>query len=327
MFFAKLGVVNAYRNLTRSSIAILAMFVAGAFLTSAVSMSRGYPQAIKKDYRAVLGGEIIIYELSFEAKTSKPDTSWFHQTLVSSPLTDLEVFHPQLFTQGFLSEISSLKEATRFTAEDYHKLETWPSVQCVYPRYQLPAVLLTNVGSKQAPIRGRDYDLDKELAFSPEELVSEGRWFTQEDDGQAVAIVSLYQKRNVGERPVEIDQVITIQLPRVVYRDDEIYFDYLYPIEKSLTVIGAIEVETRLIGSGEMSPGEEYTQAHLYLDEIQVPLTTWQTIWHEMGGSTYHAEQLMLIIKDIGYLEDTVQSLKTTFPEYTIFVCLSRPFP
>ena len=347
MFFLRLGLLNAYRNLTRSSIAIFAMFIAGAFLTFAVSLSRGYPHAIKKDYRAVMGGEIIVYEMPFADIELDNDHTWVHKTLVSSPLTDLEIFHPQLFQQGYFSKemmathepkdwrddtlVESPLDLTSsldghmqgsltlqyFSDDVLTSMEEWPGIKEVYPRYQLPALLLTTIGSRKAPLHGRDFELDQKLTYGPADLIVEGRWFTDEDDGEPVAVISSHQNRDDGERPLQIGESIIIQLPRVVYHDGEMAFDYLQPVEKSLVVIGVIEAQTRLVSSPHFRPGDVYTQVYWQLNEIQIPLGTWQKLWQEMDGAMYHPEQLMLMTEDTSYLEDMVKGLQMTFPEHT----------
>lgn len=311
MILLKLGLTNARRHLARSAIAILSMALAAGFLTYSMSLSRGYPSRMKHDYRAAIGGEIIVYAQQFDAVVPEGESTWSYQRYRESPLTDLATFHPQLFKRGFLSSVA---ESPAFASEELAAYLDIDEITAVYPRYQLPAQLLTSVGQRTLTARGRDARLDQQLSCSPNDLVVSGRWFQEQDEERAVAVLSRHQNFLKGETLPPIGSIIRLSIPRIRYRAGELQLDYLDPIIAELQVIGHIDVVTRYLETGQET---ENIPVYWQFDEIQLPLSTWQSLWRQAGGDAFVPQQLSLLSKDITYLEDQVAALRQRFPERT----------
>lgn len=311
MTFIRLGTTNAWRNLARSLFAILSMAVAAGFLTYSISLSRGYPLLYKADCRAVIGGEIVVYARQFGGTIPEGESRWRHSFLAQSPFSDLSDFHPELLNYGYLSSESP---KASFQSPDVQELaESLPDIDFIYPRYQLPAYTLDN-NRRSTPLRGRDSDLDALLSRHPRELLRDGRWFSEEDEGEMVAVTSFYQKLPEGSHIAEVGSTIVVEVPRLIYVDDEPIFQNTQPLRFELKVVGNIEVVTRQL---DVEGGS--VPVYWELPEIQVPLQTWQKIWQEIGGRAYQPEQLTLGYGDLSYLEDSVLSLRQQFPQYTIY--------
>jgi len=299
--------MNARRNLARSILAIISMCFAAGFLTYSISLSRGYTQLFKADCRSILGGEIVVYARQFGGVIPEGESSWQHRFLWDSPFTDLSQFHPELLQSGYLS-VS--EEKTSFSEQD---LATFASalrdITFVYPRYQLPAVSV-DANRHSTPLRGRDPYLDSLQAKRPENLINNGRWFQPGDEYQRIAVVSTRQFLPEGSRVPRVGEIITVEVPRITYINDRAVLQKANPVEYSFFIVGTILVETREF---------EYTeQLYWHLPEIQIPLSTWQQIWQEVGGKTYYPEQVSLGYSDLSRIEDATMELRILYPQYTI---------
>ena len=66
MYFLQLGMLNARRSLTRSTFAMMALFIVSGFLTYAIGISRGQPLLVQADGRVIIGGDIVMYTKPME---------------------------------------------------------------------------------------------------------------------------------------------------------------------------------------------------------------------------------------------------------------------
>ena len=311
MFFIRLGITNAWRSLARSLYSILAIAIATSFLTYSVSLGRGYTYLYKADARTISGGEVMAYARMFGGTIPEGESRWVHHFLPESPLSDIAIFHPEIIKAGYLSTSA---QKTAFTSEDLQQLASAnPAPIAVYPRYQMPAAIQDSAGYRSVSLHGRDPALDSLLAKSPQEMLVDGRWFTSEDDGKNNVAISYFQ--TVPDEMVpRVGDIITMEIPRIIYVQDQPVFADVDPVLMEFTVIGRIAVVTRFLESAS-NPAPVYME----LDEVQIPLSTWQQIWAASGGGDYAPEQASLIYDDLSKLEDIVYELRQQFPEFTLF--------
>jgi hypothetical protein len=313
MFF-RLGAVNAWRNLARSILAVVSMAVAAAFLTYTISLSRGYTHEAFSSFRQVLGGEIVVYAQKVQGEMPSGDSFWSFSRPTETPFTDLAVFHPEIFKQGYLDS----SQSQTISPEHIKQLADESGVDGVSPVYRLPAfTMLSDQYRYQSDVRARD--IQSELPINrPESLIYSGRWFVPEDEGQAVAVVSRLQELPPGVRSPEPGSQIILEFPSVKKDQfDQIYLDYSQPIHKKFSIIGNFVSPTR-----EYSwQGDIDTQTEIlywWTNEIQIPYSTWLDIWREAAGELeYPVSQLILQSNDLTYLEDIVLNLVNNYPEYS----------
>ena len=102
-----LGQINAMRNLGRSVMSVLVMAIAAFMMTSTLSVGEGYTTQRAAEYRAFLGGDVLVYpgwtwptqtDLA-NLKTGAPGLSVLSPTF-GSPL---RYFHPNYYTSGYLT--------------------------------------------------------------------------------------------------------------------------------------------------------------------------------------------------------------------------------
>ena len=326
MIFLRLGLVNAWRNVTRSILAILSMAFACAFLTYSFSLSRGYADETAFAYRAVLGGDVLVYEKPFRGDSLQTDDYWSYQVLRYSPLTDLADFHPELFSSGYLSAYT---HSDPLDSQRLADLEAAAHVRAVYPRYQIPAYTTHTIGEntyfRPTPLRGRDAAKDAMLVRSPEDFIIEGRWFTEADEGKPVAVVSSYQHdyEDISTELPHVGDILRVNIPHLLRNNTSYHVDVDNQTWIELEIIGIINVETRSL---TWNSNSSFLSESLYwiLDEIQVPLGTWQSIWSGIADVPYIPEQASLVMDDVLFLEDYLIDLRASFPQHSFLSAMER---
>lgn len=313
MFF-RLGAVNAWRNLARSVLAIASMAVAAAFLTYTISLSRGYSHEAYSVFRQVLGGEAIAYASKIQGEMPQDDAFWEFNRPTEEPFTDLDVFHPEIFTQGYLNS----SQTVNFKSEDLVEMAQASGVSSVSPYYRLPAfTLLSEQFRVETPIRGRDFSEEYRLN-SLQDLIYSGRYFEEGDQGQNVAIISRMMDLPQGMAAPEPGSVFYLEFPTFkLDKNQDIRIDYINTIRREFKVIGNFVAPTREFSwQGEMDTQTE--RLYWWNNEIQIPLSTWQEIWQESAGDlAYPVSQVLVQADDLTYLEDTVLNLVKEFSDYS----------
>ena len=323
MFFLYLGCKNAWRSIGRSSIAIISMALATAFLTYSLTLGRGYSAELYAGFRAFSGGEIAVYATRFDGSANYQTGRLQYHKLQGSPQTDIGVFYPEYLSRGFLTTAEEVSDG--FAAVTMKSLADFSGVEAVYPRYQIPVLRHSDIPGRatlydEVFLRGRDYALDA-LQYTPlPQYISQGRWFTPEDEGSLVCVLSRYNSiAEIGVAALQPGDTIRISLPTIVQSGGgSINFDFINMHEVSLTVIGFAEVPTRDLHwiNHLMLPMVE--TLYWQFDDIHIPLGTWLHLWQQAGGEIYEPQQLNIITKEVSFLEDMVAALNRAFPQYTM---------
>ena len=315
--FWNLGMKSAWRNLARSMLAIVSMAMAAGFLTNAISLSRGYPSRFREGYRGLVGGEIVAYAWQLTGTAIEDETLHF-QLLSDVETTDLAVVWPELMQGGYMSAFEPLP----FTKALQQQILEFTSVEAVYPRYQMPAFTSGGSSMWSTPLRGRDLALDELQTMPLSRQVHEGRWFTEADHGHMVAVVSSQQHYPLGQRRTGVGDVMQVVVPRIAYQGSTVSFDFTHPVLIELDVVGVMDIRTRYIQLTErynLDFADINMQLFAMVDEIQLPLGTWEKIWHMAGGKEFIPNQISLIVDDLSYLEDTVAALRELYPQNTFY--------
>ena len=189
--FYKLGLMNAWRNLARSLLAIISMAFAAAFLAYLLTLGRGYTQGAGQPLRQMLGGEITIYrqKLISEQPGSKVDWQFRLETL--SPFTDLNFFYSNYEQSGYMANDPMDQMEWMSIAGE---LEQNQSITGVYPVDRLPiySQYLSEHGSIETvanSLYGKDLSQESSEERTLATMINSGRWFQETDDGTLVAVV------------------------------------------------------------------------------------------------------------------------------------------
>jgi hypothetical protein len=143
-----------------------------------------------------------------------------------------------------------------------------------------------------------------------------GRYFTPQDNWQLVAVVSSKQQLPKEIKPPAVGSTITIEVPTMTMQNGQPLLNYEKPMTKELKVIGQMELDTRILS---WSNGQNTESEQLYWNtpEIEIPLSTWQTLYQQAGGTDYHPYEVAMQVPDLTYLEDISLNLNKAFPQYT----------
>lgn len=312
--FWRFGILNAWRNLDRSLLAIVSIAIAAAFMTNAVVYSRGYPKRKDAQYRALIGGEISAYSINFNLSSPDEDVLWQYQEFAAAQNTDLAWMMPELAKEGY---VSTINDNTFFDEETITALSELPYITGVYPRYQMPALSCSDFGVWSTPLRGRDLALDAQQTTPLSDYITQGRWFNREDEGGLVAVVCTQQHYPPGQHNAAVGDILRLNIPRIVQVGESYRYDYNNPIHTELSVIGTLDAVSRQVS---WYGNKEYrTDIAIVSDEIHIPLTTWQGIWQKAGGAEYVPQQLGLMLEENSYLEDAALELRLAFPEVSFY--------
>ena len=316
--FWRLGLLGVQRNVHRSLMGIISMAMAAGFMAFALSFSRGVPTGFYAETSAMIGGEIVLYAPSFDGSSALDAAGWEYHLYSDFSNTDMDTFYPEFAQNGFVTFQPYEKG---FSGSEVRELSNIPYVSAVYPRYQMPAWSLTETGLRQTPVRGRDETLDALLRVHPEELIVAGRWFAASDKGRPVAVVSAQQHYAAGEEPAQVGDTITVKIPTArTYQDKNVY-EYSTEHTFELEVVGIIEVPTRELaweGYEGATKVWYFWDMMWLLDDIQVPLSTWEAMWESISQDEYIPEQLSLVIEDTTALEDIAAEIRVRSPERTV---------
>ena len=304
LFFLRMGLTNARRSAAQSILAVISISLAAAFMTHAISLGRGYAQGYKASYRSQLGGEVVVYAHSFTPNFTSSNDNWHYKLLPQAPLSSLEIFYPEVLSQGYLHQLdnSPLNEPT------LDALRSMKNIAEVYPRYQIP-VVVTDLSGKQhvRMLRGRDANVDRLLHRHPEQMLSAGRWFYANEEAP-VGVVS--GNRFDSLNGYVVGSILSVKVPQVTRRDNTYTFDFSNAHDLDISLVGSLSIVTRRIDTRVLTWN---------LEEIQVPLAAWENIWHSVAnGVEYIPEEVVLLVDNLPYVEDVVVDVRNTFPEYTV---------
>ncbi|MCL2497653.1 MAG: ABC transporter permease [Symbiobacteriaceae bacterium] len=319
--FWRLGFISAWRNLTRSILALVSMALAAGFMTNAISLSRGYVRDYRAPYRALIGGEVTAYSLALSAVVPQEGTVWQYQEMLEVGDTDLGVMMPEMFQRGY---VATAMQRVPFTPERLQAFAATPSISSVYPRYQMPAYSSSLYGMWNTPLRGRNLELDQKQQAPLANYIAEGRWLDARDEGEMVAVVSLQRHVPPGERDSGVGDLLQIMVPRISYIAGRTQYAFDDPLLVELRVVGVLHLPTRSGQYGVFDPDlndirliTEWLYAQN--DEIHLPLATWQKIWELAGGEEFQPQQVAMRVEDLSYLEDIVAILRLRYPDNSFY--------
>lgn len=102
-----LGLVNSTRNLGRTLLTVVAMALAAFMMTSTLTLGEGYTAGRAAEYRAYLGGDILIYPAwAWPTENDVADLKPGGARLVTLPAhfgSPLAYFHPDYYYGGYLT--------------------------------------------------------------------------------------------------------------------------------------------------------------------------------------------------------------------------------
>ncbi|HSL94226.1 MAG TPA: hypothetical protein VK905_06425, partial [Bacillota bacterium] len=306
MAVARLAFFNVWRRLGRSILALIAMAIAAAVLTSGLSLSRGLPKLALSHYRQMFGGEIVAFTPGFYGSglVNVDEGSLVKRQVIDSGFSPLLKYFPVL-RDGYYAD--SGHRYTPFSAADVAGLLKVPGISGTSTMYSMPGTLEVPESIISAG-RARTAKVD----FRP---LSAGLWpnadpFTHWHYDFDVVLNSY------GLPQAEVGHLVTVTMPQ--YRVDNHGIPYadssLPPREYQARVVGRIAIPTRAVSwVGEQ--GIIMTeQGYVHSAEVFLTEATWAALWHEhSGGQAYPELYLGLKVDDMAELNLIRRQLQQEF--------------
>jgi|GEM_PF-1036106 len=338
MFF-RLGFQNAWRNLSRSLLAVVSMAVAAAFFTYVISLGKGYVNQAGQPLRNMLGGEIVVYAEKISAQAPKEDDRWLYHEGETDSFTDMPFLFPDLAKKGYLH----VEQTTSgFTSEDLNSLSENQGVDGFSIFYRLPAEIIQEIdpetsetpipdhllipnedGTFRGPeityrsgIQGRDWTTNLEYSLEP--YLSAGRWFEETDENHWVGIVSANQMLPSLASIPHPGEKLTLEVPSFTLKGGEWIADYTQPHRFEIDIIGNLNIVSRTVDYIKGIDGWVTEPVYAYFNEVYLPLSIWNEIWSQVAkGVPYTPSEVLMRVEDLTYLQDVVLDLQHAFPQFS----------
>ncbi|MDI6894384.1 MAG: ABC transporter permease [Bacillota bacterium] len=328
--FLLLGFVNAWRNLSRSAVALIGVALAAAVFTTSLSLAAGYPAGAQAEYRFVLGGDVLVL----------PARYWFADRGGALELAKadadlafpLAYFYPGSFTRGFLAppgmpgivdtvdlarELGLGAAAGAGAGRAARGERTARVGQEVVPYWLLPARIIRQVMTPEGrtvqmgvPVALRGREVAKDLVWWPcQEMVLEGRYFTLEDEGQPVAVVFAGAGR--------LGETLTVRVPALRREGAEVRGDDRGSREFPLQVVGVLRLPRRLVTVSRGGDRPVTVPVSWQPGEIFVPARTLAGIYRHMTGEELDwAPAASVRLTSVAYLENVTSRLNRVDPRW-----------
>ncbi len=145
-----LGFINSIRNLGRSLLTVVAMAMAALMMTSSLTLGEGYTSGRAAEYRAFLGGDVLVYPTwawptEYDVVNLKPDQAKL-QIIPPYYGSPLRYFHPDFYDGGYLTvapeggpTYSMFRDRTAMD-EAVAAIQTRPEVAAIVPYEAVPVL-------------------------------------------------------------------------------------------------------------------------------------------------------------------------------------------
>ena len=343
----QLAVRNVRRNWTKNLLGMIGVAIAAGVMTASLSLGGGYPEVSWREYRTLMGADIVIYpgRLGVGAEDAQVagDTPWEWGLRGDYGLSDLLIFQPRIYEEGLISPAG---ETLFFEAGDDHLGDLPAGVAAVQPLLKLPArMVIPGIGGQQvrypAPLRARDPGLDEARDMST--YLDRGRWLEPGDEGSMVALAQGNRGAfppEEGTRPgypaPQVGDIRTLEVPALVGYDGDGYplWNWDNVTEFDLQVVGLFSFPTgarplRDPDTGgyvlETGPGGGtgtliMVQHHVETEDLFIPAGTWQKIWETIAppGEVPRTYQLNVVLDDMFRAKEIAAGLQQKMPGATV---------
>ncbi len=338
MLFLGLGLVNVRRNLGRSMLAVAGAVIAAMIITSMIALSSGYPAIGWIPMRAFLGADVLVYNTPHVVKpgalgggpaASGPPAAWTFATLPIDQYSDLQSFHPELFSHGFLSP----------RGEDFPPLDIAATsellsgnryVTGVNPAFFLPGVRLEfdvpaedgsgtrTVALPRTVLRSRDFGFRVGTGgWAFDELMVDGRAPSAGEEHAAVGLLDAMYAQFGGDEFPAAGSVVRLCVPGVaVGPDGEWTIDYVHQTRVELEIVGHYAVPTGLVGWTTPEGAMVSEELFWATPQIQVPAGFFADLFSEISGGAAltHALQIGVSVSPFSEVENIAAAIQALLP-------------
>ena len=308
MSVLSLAFLNVLRRLGRSILALLAMSIAAAVLTSGLSLSKGLPPTAFGNYREYFGGDIMVFTPGFVGASplQESDAVLVRRSIIDSGFNPLVKYYP-MFAEGYYAQEDW--DYKPFTTADLKEILSLPGVAEAHVHYTMPASLSGD---------SRNF-----RAVHPVELkiIPAGHW-PQAAEYKGVLPYDIEVVLNsFGAPQANIDDVVEIKVP--YYQFDNQGLPYVSTTGEQQTyrarVVGHVAVPTRTVFWLDAMGNTLSEQGFVHSPDVYLPEKVWRDIWAEQAGVEYPVLSFALTVENMGELKSMANSLQAAFPDLAIF--------
>ena len=293
-------------RVNRTVLALVAMALAAAILTSSMSMSRGIAKMAYDEYRAYYQGDIMIFTPTYVGASPiiTPESPISRVVLYDSGFNSLSQLYPRFRTEGYLQ-------------------------YDIYPYVPIPELALEEMSNHQAisslsPVKllpsslgGNDVRLGV-VASNFSDYIIEGRLPNPHPTNGAIeVVVNAY-----GTPSVEVGQKVTLSVPTLKISNSGVpYADPSDPArDYSAIITGIVRWPTReLVWYPPEGAHPIWEQGYVHNAEAYVSDTVWQQVWYEQSGtSKYPVLAAVIRAENLSYLYSLAAELRSTYPNLAI---------
>ncbi len=358
--FLALGLVNVRRNLGRSMLAVTGATLAAMIITSMIALSSGYPAMGWMSMRAFMGADVIVYHtphlvrpgslgggplaagvatgpvaagaidpVAAGVATESP-AEWSFATVPIDQYSDLQSFHPELYSHGFLSP-----QGDEFPPLDVSAVESTLAasghVKGVSPAYFLPSVRLEfDVPDRESPegtrtvalprtvLRSRDFGFQAAVGGWPfDQLLVEGRVPGPGEKFAAVGLVDAMLSQFGHEEVPRPGTVARLYVPRVaVEPGGEWVIDYTHQTRFDIEVVGNYATPTGVVAWTSPDGTTMVEEQFWITPQVQVPEGFFAGVFAAVSGGAdlTHALQIGVAVTPFSEVENIAAAIQGQLP-------------
>lgn len=303
----KLAWSSIRHRLSRTLITVFAMAIAGAVITSGMSLSHGIAKLAYAEYRNYYCGDVVVLTPTYVGATAVYDleSTISHNVLNDSGFNPLLKLYPQFGIDGYLGY--DLYPYSPLSFEQLQRLRNFPGISSVDPVLIMPASL----GSMDTSLRVIP-------AVASEHLV-EGTLPRENSGSESMleVVVNAY-----GGPQLNVGDVVGIRVPVFNIGASGVpYADTSATVQERLAkVVGIVRWPTRELSFFPNGGGEPiFEQGYVHNSEVYLTELAWQEIWQQQSaGLTYPVLATTLRVDNLSTLNVTAAELRAAFPELAI---------
>ena len=308
MAVLRLAFINVLRRLSRSILALMAMAIAAAVLTSGLSMSKGVPRTALETYREYFKGDIIVFTPGFigAGPLQESQETVIRRSIIDSGFNRLAKYYPML-KDGYYAQ--EHWEDRPLSSQEIEEIQAAPGIGAAVPYHVMPATL-----------SGDALEFTKPHAIELKSLPTVYFPRTREYKGVLPYDIEVVLN-HYGAPKANIDDIVEISIP--YYQVDQHGVPYVGTETRQETykarVVGHVAMPTRSIvwtdamGSAQREDGFVHSPEVFLLEEV------WQEIWATHTSSKYPVFSLGLTVDNMSDLRIVAQHLRESFPHLAFF--------
>lgn len=337
-----MGLVNVRRNLGRSLLAVVGATIAAMIITSMIALSSGYPAMGWMETRAFTGADVLIYHTPHLVQpgamgggpaAGNTQVTWSFATVPIDQMSDLQSFHPELFSHGFLSP-----RGTEFAPLDIAQIKTALAgngyVNGVNPSFFIPSVRLEfdvpdesgeglrTVVLPRMVLRSRDFGFQEDVGgWDFEGLLVDGRMPAAGEERAAVGLIDAVLESYGYAAFPEPGTVVRLFVPHIsVGAAGEWTIDYTTQTKVELEIIGRYAMPTGVVAWTTPDGAMATEELFWVTPQIQVQSGFFADLFATISGGAAltHALQVGVAVGPFSEVENIAAAIQALLPDVSV---------